>query len=798
MALRAKPVQDLSHIEAEEELASLAGEIGAHDVRYYTEDKPSISDAEYDALRRRNLAIEERFPELKRADSPSERLGAAPVEKFGKVRHNVAMLSLDNAFADEDVAAFVERVRRFLSLPAGEAVRISAEPKIDGLSASLRYENGVFVQGATRGDGREGEDVTANLRTLKDIPQRLKGKAPAVLEVRGEVYMEKADFAAMNARQAAAGKQTYVNPRNSAAGALRQLDPSITAKRPLRFFAHGWGELSAPLSDTQAGTMAAIAALGVPINPNLKLCESAEELLAAYRTIGAGRAALAFEIDGVVYKVDRLDWQARLGFVSRSPRWAIAHKFPAEQARTRLAGIDIQVGRTGALTPVARLEPVFVAGVTVTNATLHNADYIAGVGSDGAPIREGKDLRIGDTVVIQRAGDVIPQIVDIVLEERPASAERYQFPTHCPCPLKTEVAPETAATKGETSVRRCTGEFACPYQRIEHLKHFCSRRAFDIEGLGDKQIEEFFEAGFIREPGDIFRLTQHRAAILEREGYGEKSVDNLFAAIDARRTISLSRFLYALGVRDVGETTAGVLARAFGTWEDFLAAVDAAVPGAPGPNYQALLAIDGVTERVLETFFAHLDRFGGEDLFAESGIAERGAALKLPRVNAKVWTALSPHFASWPNFAATIAKAAAEAPKEAFLALAATDGVGPVAAERLAAFFAEPHNRAVIARLVFDPASNAEGVKVQPEERPASESSVSGLTVVFTGALERMSRDEAKARATSLGAKVAGSVSSKTDILVAGPGAGSKLKEAEKHNVRVLDEEAWLALIGDL
>ncbi|MDX2235570.1 MAG: NAD-dependent DNA ligase LigA [Hyphomonadaceae bacterium] len=768
-------VDSLTEAEAAAELAALAAEIAAHDARYYRDDAPVVSDAEYDALRARNAAIEARFPHLKRPDSPSERVGAGPAEKFGKVRHAVAMLSLDNAFADEDVAAFVERVRRFLSAP--EDVAITAEPKIDGLSASLRYENGVFVQGATRGDGREGEDVTANLRTIADIPARLKGTAPSVLEVRGEVFIEKAAFAAMNARAAEAGEQTYVNPRNSAAGALRQLDARITARRPLRFFAHGWGELSAPLGETQATSMAALAALGLPVNPGLTVRRGAADLLAAYRAIADGRAALAYEIDGVVYKVDRLDLQQRLGFVSRSPRWAIAHKFPAERAQTILLGIDIQVGRTGALTPVARLEPVFVGGVTVTNATLHNADYIDGRGANGEKIRDGKDLRIGDTVVIQRAGDVIPQIVDVVIANRPPGAQKFSFPTACPR-CGAHVAREV---EGETGVvARCTGGLNCPAQAVERLKHFASRRAMDIEGLGEKQIEEFFEIGLVKDPADIFRLKDHAAAIAAREGYGEKSVANLLAAIEARRSPALGRFLFALGIRDIGETTAGVLARAFETWEAFEAACLAAAAARPREAWKALAGVSGVGAGARDALLQHAEALDG-DLF--------GAPPKIKGVTARVWDGLVGAFGDWPGVVAAIRAAKAHQPTEDFFALERIDGVGPVAAERLCDFFEESHNRAALARLLGE-------VTPQPEARAATSSPVAGLTVVFTGALEKMSRDEAKARATALGAKVSGSVSKKTDLVVAGPGAGSKLKDAEALGVRVIDEDAWLALIA--
>ncbi|HYD86544.1 MAG TPA: NAD-dependent DNA ligase LigA [Vitreimonas sp.] len=768
-----KAVEKLTEKEAAAELERLAAEIARHDNLYYLKDAPAISDAEYDKLRVRNSAIEARFPELVRDDSPSMRVGAAPTEKFGKVRHSVAMLSLDNAFDADDARAFVQRVQRFLNL--GKPPVLTAEPKIDGLSASLRYENGRFVQGATRGDGREGEDVTANLRTIGDIPQTIKG-APAVLEVRGEVYMEKTAFAKMNAKLEAEGKQTYVNPRNSAAGALRQLDPKITASRPLRFFVHGWGELSEPFAATQYDAMRRLGDFGFPL-ASIKRAKDAEELLSFYEHILAGRQKLAYEIDGVVYKVDELALQQRLGFVSRSPRWAIAHKFAAEQAETTLEAIDIQVGRTGAMTPVGRLKPVFVGGVTVTNVTLHNPDYIAGVGADGGPIRGGKDLRIGDTVIIQRAGDVIPQIVDVIESKRARTAKRYDFPDVCPCPLKTPVSAE------ESSVRRCTGEFACPYQRIEHLRHFVSRRALDIEGLGAKQIEEFFEAGFIKEPADIFTLSKHKTAILEREGYGDKSLANLFASIEARREVELSRFIYALGIRDIGETTAGVLARRFETWAAFRDAVDAAVAARPGEEYEALELIEGLGEGARNNLVAAAPtlKAGGGDLF------EDAEPPKIKGVSAKAWESLKAHYGSLSDAFAAVRKAARQIPGEDYLDLARVDGVGPVAAGHLVDFFAEKHNRAALERLLKQ-------VTPKAEPKAATSSKVAGLTIVFTGTLEKMTRDEAKARAVALGAKVSGSVSKKTDLVVAGPGAGSKLAEAEKLGVKVIDEDAWIAM----
>jgi DNA ligase (NAD+) len=780
-----KEVEALSAAEAQEELARLAAEIAGHDSAYYQHDAPLIPDADYDALRRRNAAIEARFPDLVRPDSPSLRVGAAPQERFGKVVHAAPMLSLDNAFAEADAADFVERVRRFLRHPPDAELLFTAEPKIDGLSASLRYENGRFVQGATRGDGREGEDVTRNLATIAEIPKRLAG-APAVLEVRGEVYMRRSAFQAMNERLAQEGAQPYVNPRNAAAGALRQLDPGVTAKRPLAFFAHGWGEVSAPLAATQSAAMAALAALGFPVDPRLSVCGDAAGLIAAYRDILAARAGLDYEIDGVVYKVDSLALQARLGFVTRSPRWAIAHKFPAERAETVLEGIDIQVGRTGAMTPVARLRPVFVGGVTVTNATLHNEDYIKGLDNAGAPIREGKDLRVGDTVVLQRAGDVIPQIVDVVLAKRPAAAEAFAFPRICPCPLKTPALRGAAGEEG--AIRRCSGGFACPYQRTEHLKHFASRRAFDIEGLGDKQIEEFFEAGFLKEPADIFTLRRHRDAILSREGYGEKSVAGLLDAIEGRRRVSLSRFIYALGVRHVGETTAGVLARHFGSWAAFAEALAAATEVAPRPAYHDLGAIPGLGEGARAALIAAAPKLAelSPGLFEDVAAISQG--LKLRGVNARAWAALAGQFPTWAALMAAVENAARGAPGEAFLTLAAIDGVGPVAAESICEFYGEEHNRAALDRLLQE---------VQPtdEAKPASTSPVAGMVLVFTGTLEKMTRDEAKARAIALGAKVAGSVSAKTDLVIAGPGAGSKLADAQRHNVRVIDEDAWIAMI---
>ncbi|MBM3560001.1 MAG: NAD-dependent DNA ligase LigA, partial [Alphaproteobacteria bacterium] len=599
---------------ARDEHARLAAEIAAHDRRYYQDDAPSVSDAEYDALRQRLEAIEARFPDLATVDSPSRRVGTAPSGGFAKVVHRVPMLSLGNAFAEEEVEEFEARIRRFLNLKPDDAIELLAEPKIDGLSASLRYENGRFVQGATRGDGSEGEDVTANLATLGDVPAHLHGKGPAVLEVRGEVYMAKADFLALNERQAAAGARLFANPRNAAAGSLRQLDTDVTRRRPLRFFAWGWGELSDTIADRQSGFIDRLVAWGFKVAPERRLCRGATEALELYRAIGLKRSALPYDIDGVVYKVDRLDWQARLGFVSRAPRWAIAHKFPAEQATTVLRAIDIQVGRTGALTPVARLEPVNVGGVVVQKASLHNADEIA-----------RKDVRVGDTVVIQRAGDVIPQIVGVIAERRPPDSRTYDFPTVCPCDLHTPVVRE-----GEAVVARCTGELACPYQQLQRLEHFVGRDAFDIDGLGARHVEAFWRDGLLRDPADIFALASHRDALVERDGWGEQSVDNLLRGIEARRSIGLDRFITALGICDVGQATARLLARTYGS----LAAWHAAMRRAA---------------------------------------AERAANPEEKKKPDKVG--------------------------EAWAELCNIDGIGFAAADELAAFFAEPHNLAVLEKL---------------------------------------------------------------------------------------------------
>ena len=697
-------LQELSEEEAKAELARLADLLGRANAAYHTQDAPDLSDAEYDRLKRRNQAIEERFPGLKRADSPSDKVGAAPAEGFGKVRHDVAMLSLGNAFEDEDVVDFDARIRKYLGLPSGTPLAFTAEPKIDGLSLSLRYENGELVQAATRGDGAVGENVTANARTIDTIPTRIQG-APALLEVRGEVYMRHHDFDALNARQTANGGKTFANPRNAAAGSLRQLDAEITRARPLAFFAYAWGALSAPLADTQFHAIERLSAFGFDTNPLTTLCDGPQEMIAHYRKIEEQRATLGYDIDGVVYKVNDLALQDRLGFRSTTPRWAIAHKFPAELAWTRLEDITIQVGRTGALSPVARLKPVTVGGVVVSNATLHNEDYIKGLDSKGASIRDGKDIRVGDWVQVYRAGDVIPKIADVDLGKRPEDSEAYVYPTTCP-----ECGSDAIREEGD-AVRRCTGGLICPAQAVEKLKHFVSRAAFDIDGLGAKQVEQFYADGWIAEPADIFTLKARYGSGMQqlknREGWGEKSADKLFQAIEDKRKIPLSRLIFALGIRHVGEAASNLIAQHYGSWTAFEAAMGHAKSG-DGPAWDDLIGVDGV---------------------------------------------------------------------------------GQVMAQSLVSTFAQEAERASIDRLVAE-------LSVQDVARPDTEGSpVAGKTVVFTGTLEKMTRAEAKARAERLGAKVSGSVSAKTDILVAGPGAGSKAKKAADLGIQTLDEDGWLALI---
>jgi DNA ligase (NAD+) len=697
----------VTEAEAAAELERLAQEIAHHNRLYHRDDAPEISDADYDALVCRNQDIEAQFPHLVRPDSPSRAVGAAPEGPLAKVRHALPMLSLDNAFSDDEVADFVARIRRFLRLGDDEPVALTAEPKIDGLSCSLRYEKGALVLAATRGDGTTGEDVTPNARTIADIPPRLPEGAPDLFEIRGEVYMSKADFAALNARQAEAGGKIFANPRNAAAGSLRQKDAAVTRARPLRFYAHGWGEVSQLPADTQLGVMRAIEGWGVPLSKDLEVFTDIAPLLAFYRGIEAKRADLPFDIDGVVYKVDRLDWQRRLGQVARAPRWALAHKFPAERAETTLEAIDIQVGRTGKLTPVARLTPVSVGGVTVTNATLHNADEIARLG-----------VRPGDRVRIQRAGDVIPQILENLTPD--ADRPAYDFPDHCP-----QCGSEAVRDEGEVDVR-CTGGLVCPAQRVERLRHFVSRHALDIEGLGLVHIESFFRDGLLESPADIFRLHEKREALVGRERWAETSVENLLAAIDAKRQPPLDRFLFALGIRHIGEVTARDLARLYRSWSALTATIDRAVD-------------------VRATF--------------EPALGEPEKKTRQRRDAAVV--------------------AAIETPN-----------IGPEVANALLDFFEEPHNREVLAAIF------AAGVEPADVVWETKDSPVTGKTLVFTGTLETLSRDEAKAQAEALGAKVAGSVSAKTDLLIAGPGAGSKLRKAQELGVETIDEAGWNALVA--
>ncbi len=710
-------VEALNEDQAAAELKRLSAEISKHDTRYYADDDPEISDGDYDALRQRNDRIERRFPYLVRDDSPSKKVGVKVSRGFEKVKHAVPMLSLGNAFSDEDVVDFDERVRRFLSLEKSAKLDFTAEPKIDGLSISIRYENGKLVQAATRGDGAEGENVTQNVLTIDELPKQIVANDfPDVFEVRGEIYMSNSDFAALNEKQIQVKGKVFANPRNAAAGSLRQLDVSITKQRPLKLFAYAWGEVAGGVdglpSDTQSGMFKALERWGFPVNPLTKVCSSADEMIAHYKMIEEQRASLGYDIDGVVYKVDRLDYQERLGFRSRAPRWAIAHKFPAEKATTIIEGIDIQVGRTGALTPVARLLPVTVGGVVVSNATLHNKDYIEGKGQNGEQLRGGHDLRVGDTVTIQRAGDVIPQIVDVDISKRPSDAKPFEFPTRCPICDSHVTREINEKTKKKDAVSRCSGGLACSAQVLERLKHFVSRGAFDIDGMGDKVIDEFYELGLIKTLPDIFTLEQRDvenelSKIANREGWGKTSAQNLFEAINASRKVELARLIYGLGIRHVGETTGRMLARYYGNVEAFSNAMKLVAADKQGAEYRALIDIDGLGEAV---------------------------------------------------------------------------------ANSLADFFAEEHNVSVFDRLL-------EQLDVQDVEAVEETSPVSGKTVVFTGKLEKMSRSEAKAMAERLGAKVSGSVSAKTDLLVAGPGAGSKLKKAESLGVKVVSEDGWFELI---
>jgi len=689
----AMPVDSMLPLDVVAELEFLAAEIAKHDLAYHQNDAPTISDGDYDALRQRNDAIEAQFPELVRADSPSTKVGAGVREGFTKITHSRPMLSLGNAFSADDVQEFADRVRRFLNLSETEAIRIAAEPKVDGLSLSVRYENRRMKYAVTRGDGSVGEDVTRNIMTINDIPSELPPDAPDILEVRGEVYMAKDDFQALNTRQEETGQKIFANPRNAAAGSLRQLDPLITAARPLRFFGYAWGETSAPLADTHWQARGKFKAWGMQLNEPARLCGNVDELLSYYEELASLRTDLPYDIDGIVYKIDRLDWQDRLGFVSRAPRWAIAHKFPAEKAETRLNRITIQVGRTGTLTPVANLEPVTVGGVVVSRATLHNEDEI-----------RRKDVREGDWVVVQRAGDVIPQVLEAVAAKRPADSAAYVFPLVCPECGSPAVREESEAA------RRCTGGMICPAQAVERLKHFVSRNAFDIEGLGGSHIENFWTDGLLRTPADIFRLPERADDLAGREGWGEKSVENLITALHERSEINIPRFIFALGIRQVGQATARLMAKQYGDMDRWVAAMIAA---------------------------------------------------KDPET-------------------------------EAYEELIEIDGIGPGVADEIIGFFAQQQNREILddLRLYVD---------VLPfQTATVTDSPVSGKTVVFTGKLETIGRGEAKARAEELGAKVAGSVSQKTDMVVAGPGAGSKLRKAEELGVTVLSEADWIDLVKDL
>ncbi|UMY16962.1 NAD-dependent DNA ligase LigA [Methylobacterium organophilum] len=801
-------VASLTEEEARVRHAALSERIERANHLYYNEDAPELTDAEYDALRRALEAIEAGFPELTGTTEASAGVGAKPSGRFEKVRHAVPMLSLGNAFADEEVEEFVARVRRFLNLPADAPAAFTAEPKIDGLSLSLRYEGGRLVTAATRGDGEVGENVTANARTVEDIPETLSGEGwPEVLEVRGEVYLSHADFARINERQEADGLPTFANPRNAAAGSLRQKDPAITASRPLRFFAYAWGEVSEPVAETQSGVLERFRAFGLPVNPLTVLCADAEAMLAHYRQIEAQRASLGYDIDGVVYKVDDLAFQKRLGFVSRAPRWALAHKFPAQEATTVLEAIDIQVGRTGSLNPLARLRPVTVGGVVVSNATLHNEGYVQGVGGDGEPIREGRDIRVGDTVIVVRAGDVIPKVMDVLLDRRPPEAVPFVFPETCPACGSKAVREFNPRTKKLDAVRRCTGGLICPAQGVERLKHFVSRNGFDLEGFGQTYIEVLFEAGLVKQPADLFRLTFEplKAAIVarrealsaQRRAEGEpppkkptkkkgeeedKAIKNLLASLDARRTIPLNRFLFALGIPQIGESTAKALAKRFPDMTALMEAVAAAGRARAGEDWLALSAIPRIGPGTRDKLLA-AEPNAGEAL----GGLSPGARL-FGRLTPSQAEAVLAHYGDRETAEAALLRAAGQQPGEAYHWLADDGEIGPVATDSLIAFFSEPHNDAAVRALLAE-------VATQPMESAGTAAAFAGKTVVFTGSLERMTRNEAKATAERLGAKVSGSVSAKTDLVVAGPGAGSKLKDAEKHGVRVVSEEAWLAMI---
>lgn len=793
-----RPIAEMTDNEAMAELKDLAAALLHHDVLYHQKDMPEISDADYDALKRRNDALEAAFPHLVRTDSPNRRVGAGPADGFAKVAHRVAMLSLGNAFERADVKAFDERVRRFLQLAAAEPLTYTAEPKIDGLSASLRYEDGVLVEAATRGDGEVGENITANIRTLETVPERLSGHDfPAILEVRGEVYMAHADFAALNAERDAKGEPVFANPRNAAAGSLRQLDARITAARPLKFFAYAWGEVSDFPVSTQQAMVEKFGEWGFAINDLMQVCATVDDLIARYDLIGEQRADLPYDIDGVVYKVNDLALQGRLGFISRSPRWAIAHKFPAEQVQTRINAIDIQVGRTGSLTPVAKLEPVTVGGVVVSNATLHNEDEIA-----------RKDVRVGDQVVVQRAGDVIPQVVSVVLDKRPDASEPFVFPDICPVCQSKAVREFNAQTGREDAARRCTGGLTCSAQAVERFKHFVSRKAFDIDGLGEKQVEAFYLEDLIKSPVDIFTLESRNAdfdpPLQKREGWGEKSAGNLFTAINARRSLSLDRFIYALGIRHVGDTTAKVLARHFGSMGAMMEQMNALTGERPGLDYLRLDGLNGLGQKRLGDLlaWARMRREMAGDDGDALGVAAEDIAkrdlngllrfLAVPAINRTVRASIIESFDDWAAFSRVLLRALDQAPGPVFSQLVDIDGLGYAVAEALADFFAEPHNVTVVVALLGE-VRPADDMPVALSDTPFS-----GKTLVFTGKLIQMSRDEAKAMGETLGAKVAGSVSARTDLLIAGPGAGSKLKKAAELGVEVIDEAEWFRRVEGL
>jgi DNA ligase (NAD+) len=789
--------EDLTERQAKAEHARLAAEIAGHDRRYYQDDAPTVSDAEYDTLRRRYNALEARFPQLRTLESLTQRVGAAPSARFAKVQHAVPMLSLDNAFSEDDVVDFVGRIRRFLDLGDRAEIIFNAEPKIDGLSMSLRYEDGELVSGATRGDGEVGEDVTANVKMIKDIPRRLEGnRVPRVCEVRGEVYMTKQAFAALNKRQAEIGAQIFANPRNSAAGSLRQKDPLITKSRPLSFFAYGWGEMSEMPADSQSGMIEWLKHREFSTNPLTKICRS-DELIGFYHQIEEERATLTYDIDGVVYKVDRLDWQERLGFAGRAPRWAIAHKFSAEKATTVVREIEIQVGRTGTLTPVAKLEPVTVGGVVVQNATLHNADEISRL-----------DVRVGDTVNIQRAGDVIPQVLGVVLDKRPSGAKRFEFPKTCPCYLRTAVQREQTATGEEGARQRCSGEFECPFQKIEHLKHFVSRKAFDIDGFGEQLVELLTDEGLIKEPADIFKLHEckndlrrvffkkRETLALERENktgirrkksapetersYNE--INKLLEAIEARRAIDLDRFIIALGIPNIGESTAQALTKHFKDAASLVNGVNLAIKDRPGPAWTRLADVPKIGPVTLSRLLE-----GGRDGRSTQHDLFKNGLPRESMLNAAQRKSLRDVYKTDDRLRAAILAAKSQQPKDAYKRLAEDSDIGAVATNSLTRFFTEAHSKRVLTSLLSQ-------VKIKRYAAVAEKSPVSGKTLVFTGTLEAMSRDEAKAIAIRLGARVSSSVSKNTDLVIAGREAGSKLTEANRLGVRVISEEEWQRL----